>query len=161
VRFFNGLLGAVRQRKAFRVNPNALLSNHVHLLVEGDNELAVSRGMQALQIRFARGVNRLFERTGPVLADRFHDQELVCPRQARSALAYVLNNARKHGVTIVERMLDPFSSASIFPGWTQAARGETRPVSEQDILSAPTCWLLTTGWRKHGLISPLETPGAG
>jgi len=38
-------------------------------LVEAEDERALSRGMQGLAVRIARGVNRALERTGRVFAD--------------------------------------------------------------------------------------------
>src|SRR5437762_2538403 len=39
----------------------AILSNHVHLLVEVEDECALSRGMQGLLVRVARNLNRIWK----------------------------------------------------------------------------------------------------
>ena len=58
--------------------------------------MALARGMQGLQISAARHVNRAAGRKGTVFADRYHAEIIDNRRQARHALAYVLNNWRRH-----------------------------------------------------------------
>ena len=63
---------------------------------------ALARGMQGLQISAARRINAAItkrsghERSGKVFSDRYHAQANKSRRQARHALAYVLNNWRRH-----------------------------------------------------------------
>jgi putative transposase len=45
-------------------------SNHLHLVVEARDARSLSRGMQGLLVRIARGLNRLWRRRGSVFADR-------------------------------------------------------------------------------------------
>ena len=63
------------------------------------------------------GGNRLWKRLGKVFDDRFYDRVLRTPREVRNALAYVLDNARRHGVVIGPGEPDPFSSGRWFDGW--------------------------------------------
>ena len=98
------------QRFGFRINQYSVQSNHLHLIVEAEDRRALSRGMQGLSIRLAKALNRVWERRGSVLAERYHDVILRSPRQVRNALAYVLNNSRKHGIHCVEPEPDPYSS---------------------------------------------------
>ena len=143
----------------FRICHYSVQRNHMHLIVEADSEAALSRGMQGFGIRVAKGINRVLGRTGRVFDDRYHAQPVTSPRQARNALTYVLLNAHKHGEPVTGPT-DPFSSADYFDGFTHA----TGPPADGDhdadppVVSAQT-WLLHTGWRRHGLISPFETPG--
>src|SRR5439155_21133480 len=108
---------------AFRIVHLSIQRSHVHLLVEADNKLALSRGMQSFQISAAKHINRAYSvkmklterRRGNVFVDRYHAEEITSPRQARRALAYVLNNWRKHredrdGVASTWNV-DPFLSA--------------------------------------------------
>ena len=65
-------------------------------------------------------------------------------------------NAKKHGMALYKG-LDPFSSAMWFTGWCEefVIKGlETlvRPVTEA------RTWLLTRGWKKHGLLKLSEVP---
>ena len=68
--------------------------NHVHLLVEADDRMALARGMQGFQISAAKHINAaLGRRRGQVFADRYHPERITNRKQARHALAYVLKNA--------------------------------------------------------------------
>jgi hypothetical protein len=114
----------------------------------------------------ARGVNHALARSGPLFADRFHARTLRTPREVRNALLYVLQNHRRHADAEARRAggildptwLDPCSSAAWFDGWRDdAARGD--PPGDPPV-SPPTFWLLTTGWRRHGLLGVDEVPPA-
>jgi REP element-mobilizing transposase RayT len=143
---------------AIRVVHYAVLPNHLHLLVEAADAIALASGMQRLSIRLARALNRLAERRGRVFADRYHARILRTPLEARRALAYVLNNARRHGLVrraTAPGWLDPYSSAGVFDGW----RGRVlRPVFAVPVL-APRSWLLRFGWRRYGLLDASYVPG--
>jgi REP element-mobilizing transposase RayT len=54
-------------RGGFRVVHFSLQSDHLHLLVEADDKTTLWRGIRALEIRLARRLNRLAERSGRVL----------------------------------------------------------------------------------------------
>lgn len=82
------------ERNDFRLIHYSIQGNHAHLIVEADNEGALGRGMKAIASRLARAVNRIFGRSGPVLADRYHLHVLRTPREVRNALSYALLNAR-------------------------------------------------------------------
>jgi hypothetical protein len=152
-------LQAGRGRFGFRVVHYSVQGNHVHLLAEAESAQALRRGVQGLSIRIARALNKVMGRTGKVLAGRYHAESIAHPRRARWALRYVLCNARKHGAQRGERhsaaWLDPFSSARWFDGWRELPAA---PVPEPGPILAPRIWLLTTGWRRHGLIGTDETP---
>lgn len=157
---------AAADRLGMRVVQFAVLSNHVHLIVEAEDREALSRGMQGLAIRLARAVNR-GERSGKVFRDRYYAVALDTPKRARNAVAYVLLNARRHAVPRAPnpaRIIDPCSSGYWFDGWRCDVSGLRRAAEEQmDFQDSPTAaprtWLLVVGWRKRGLIDPSEVPG--
>jgi REP element-mobilizing transposase RayT len=161
VRAFKQSLREASERGEFRVVHYSLQRDHVHLIVEAAGCEALGRGMKSIGARFARAVNRVFGRSGPVLFGRYHVRALATPREVRNALAYVLLNARRHwkqskgGAPPVQ--LDEASSARWFDGWKPFPRG---PTSEEprEVAGART-WLLTRGWRRHGLVDPAEVPG--
>lgn len=151
---------AARSRTDFRVAHYSVQSNHLHLLVEADDRTALSRGMAGLQIRLARALNRHLSRRGKVFSDRFHARILQTPTEVRNALAYVLNNVRKHaaerGVRLPRNWLDPFSSAACFPGWL-GARPHGQP---PDVGITPgRTWLLAAGWKRVGPLRIDRCPG--
>lgn len=118
------------------------------------------RGLQGLFIRVAKALNRLWRRAGKVFGDRYHDRILRTPTEVRSALTYVLNNARRHGSMAAAAPLDDFASGGWFDGWREelaiaGLEGVPRPVT------APHTWLLARGWRRArgGALSVWSPPG--
>ncbi len=169
VRALERTFAAGCERPDFRLVHYSLLGNHAHFIVEARDRDALGRGMRALGIRVARAVNRLAERTGQVLADRYHARLLATPREVRNALRYVLLNARRHAMAVGAKLkvavrLDPASSGRWFDGWKreklrkEVPRGGTEDVSQRPVSRART-WLLSAGWRRHGLLDPAEVPG--
>jgi hypothetical protein len=151
-----------------RVVHYSVQSNHVHLLVESSSKRTLSRGMQALSIRLAKRLNRLFARRGRLFDDRFHARSLKTPLEVRRALAYVLNNFRRHADTTGPRLplsfRDPWSSAAWFDGWDPEwihappdprALDDPLPALASGIVPARS-FLLRRGWRRHGLLRPFE-----
>ncbi len=155
-------LRAVLTRPDFRVVHFSVQTNHLHLLVEAHGAEALSRGMQAMAIRIARGVNRATGRRGKVWRGRYHARILRSPREVRHAVCYVLQNTRRHATTEHEIVdpywIDPRSSGPWFDGW----RGEssTLPPLEPTPAALPRTWLLAEGWRRHGLIRVDEVPSS-
>lgn len=168
--FIEAALRASLARTDFRVVHFSVQTNHVHLLVEAQGANALARGMQALAIRVARGVNRAAGRKGKLWADRYHARVLRSPREVRWALAYVLQNARRHltseGGIVDPGWIDPRSSGGGFDGWRDGGiaeggggQGADRPAPAPSI-AAPRTWLLAVGWRRHGLLRHDEVPAA-
>jgi REP-associated tyrosine transposase len=152
-------LAVTARRHDFRICHVSIQRTHVHLVVEADDRIALARGMQGFQIACARRYNRLNATSGRVFADRYHAVALRSPRQVQHAVAYVLNNWRRHqeDVDAPHLRFDPFSSAPAFAGW----RGPAffRRDAERLPVAIPTTWLLAVGWQRHGDVSPLQRPG--
>ena len=153
------------ERRRFRLVHYSVQIDHVHLIVEAASSRDLACGMKPIAARIARGVNRVLARRGPVLADRYHRRVLRTPREVRSALAYVLLNVRKHwrqrfGVAPPVRV-DGASSGRWFDGWQRGPVRREPPDAPSDAreVAQPRTWLLSTGWRRHGLIDPAEVPG--
>jgi REP-associated tyrosine transposase len=137
-------------RTDFHVLHYSVQGDHIHLIVEADDRAALSRGMQGLCVRAAKGLNRALGRRGAVFADHYHARALATPREVRNAIAYVLLNWRKH--IGWARGIDPCSSGDSFDGWrgrTALAVGQART------------WLARVGWLRHGRISIDERPASG
>jgi len=151
-------------RTGFRLVHYSLQGNHAHLIVEARDRDALGRGMMAIGTRLARAVNRAVGRSGRVLADRYHVRVLPTPREVRNALRYVLLNVRHHSAIARSALkqavpLDPASSARWFDGWKCKRTedgGETNPKRS---VAPPRTWLLSVGWRRHGLLDPADIPG--
>jgi REP element-mobilizing transposase RayT len=163
-------LRSILARTDFRIVDVSLQDGHVHLIVEADDKMALARGMQAFQIVAARFINQAFSkergkrRTGRVFSDRYHPKAITSPLAARHARAYVLNNWRRHGQDRgVASNVDRFSSGVSFDGWKETGGTnllKALPVDYEPLpVSRPQTWLLSVGWRRHGLISVREVPG--
>ncbi len=143
-------------RKGFKIVAYTIQTNHLHLIVECGSRKHLANGMKAIQVRIARGVNRLWERSGRVFRDRYHDHVLKTPSEVRRALCYVLNNHYKHGHRAALG-LDYYASGAWFGGWRQkfeVTGTEGMPLHVPE----PGTWLLRIGWRRRGLISLDEAP---
>jgi len=121
-----GALRVVLAREGFRVVHVSIQRTHLHLLVEAEDQVRLSRGMQALLISAARRINACMRSHGTVFPDRYHERILRSPKQCRNAIAYVLNNFRRHGDDRGRTWLvDPWSSAVNFGGWRELAGTST------------------------------------
>jgi len=75
-----------------------VLDNHLHLIVETANSLALARGMQGFAVRLAKRLNSALKRKGKWFASRYHARSLRTPREVFNALRYVLLNRKHHAV---------------------------------------------------------------
>jgi REP-associated tyrosine transposase len=107
-------------------------------------------GLRSLR---ANDTHALLE-AGRVFEDRYHARILTTPSAVRNALVYVLNNAREHGAWFA-KSLDVYSSGPAFDGWRAAL---SPAISRSRLLPSSRTWLLSVGWKRHGLLGVLETP---
>jgi REP element-mobilizing transposase RayT len=92
----------------------AVLGNHIHLIIESSDRVMLWRAMKGLGVRIAKRMNRMMNRRGQVIDDRYDARIIQSRRGACRVIRYVRENHRKHfgkpdewrtGVTI-----DEFSS---------------------------------------------------
>ena len=166
VRAFRESLRHAAVRPGFRVAHYSIQDNHAHFMVEADDKLCLANGMKSLGARFARCVNRFCQRSGRVLASRFHHVVKRTPTEVRNAVAYVLLNARKHYRERRGRnppvVLDGASSGLWFDGWkgrSPPRLGKYADAFRRCEVAEARTWLLETGWRRIGLVDPAEVPG--
>src|SRR5438034_4498795 len=143
---------AQASRGGLRVLHFSVQRDHVHLLVEALDVRVLSRGLQGLAIRIAKGVNRVLRRRGRVWGDRYHARALRTPREVRNALVYVLQNWRKH--VPGARGVDARSSGRWFEGW----RTPVERIAASPPVVPPRTWLAAVGWRRLGLLHIDEGP---
>jgi REP element-mobilizing transposase RayT len=154
----------------FRICYFSLQHNHIHLIVEADDNGALGRGMQRFNARVTRRINHACnDRKGTVFAGRYDLQVLASPRQARAGLRYVLLNSRRHNVDLDElrghiewraEWIDEYASWEYFDGWLEGAPAGPPPTDRSEWLVAPPqSWLLREGWRRHGRIAVTDVPG--
>jgi REP element-mobilizing transposase RayT len=147
---------AVASSAAFRIIHYSVQTNHLHLILEATDRAALLAGLRGLAIRTARAVNRATGRHGRVWAERYHLRELRTPREVRNALVYVLHNLKKT-VRGVES-LDACATGYWFDGWRGPRPRWSLPPDGPPPVRAARTWLLTTGWRRLGLIGFDEQP---
>ena len=74
-------------RSDFRIVHLALRRTCVELIVEADDKLALSRGMQGFQVAAARYLNSVASRRGTVFPDRYRAQILTSRQAVRDAVS--------------------------------------------------------------------------
>lgn len=116
-------------RPGFRLVHFAVLSNHLHFIVEADSKPALSVGLQKLLHSISRRLNALnvkeqgaalstkagaYSRItgwlGRVFSDRYHAHVLKTPTEMRNVVRYVLENAGHHYGASSSSEPDPFTS---------------------------------------------------
>ena len=158
---------------AFRIVHVSVQNTHLHLICEASDRYKLAAGMQGFQISAARHLNaaisrrRGVKRSGQVFVDRYHAEEIASVRQVRNAIAYVVNNWRKHRddggrFTLHGGRLDPYASGLAFTGWREPLPRDIAlpPRYEPPPVSEPRTWLLAHGWRRARPISMLEVPAS-
>ena len=93
-----------------------------------------------------------------MFADRFHDRVLRDDLQLRRALAYVLNNARRHGLKL-RWPIDLFSSAPWFDGWSSVRRYDKLVPDIPKPIADPLPRSHWKAWTLYSRIRPGEVPG--
>ncbi len=128
-------------RFGMRITHYSVQGNHVHLIVEALDGRALSRGVQGLAIRMAKGLNRMMGKRGKVFADRFHSHILRTPTETRNAVHYVLHNRQHHET----RFQDATSTESAAPRITALIVDRFSSLGDPEVVAAPRTWLLTCG----------------
>jgi len=151
-------------RDDFRVVHLSLQHNHIHLLVEAQDQYVLARAMQSFAINAARAINRSNRAYGKVFAYRYHATQITTARHARHALAYVLNNWRRHredaaNLAAINAWIDPYASGISFTGWIYGTRFQCPKGYTPLPVSAARTDLLRCDWKRYGLIDPSEQPG--
>jgi len=118
-----------RGRFGARIVEYSVQGNHLHLIIEADDDGALSRAMQGLCIRLAKALNALMSGSGTVFDDHYFSRLLKSPTELVRAIAYVLGNHQHH-----------FGTPSAL--YTSA---ELSPAERIELLSVPIGWLLSVG----------------
>ena len=74
------------ERFGFRLCHYSVQGNHLHMIVEAEDRVALSRGMQGLLVRIAKALNRLWRRRGKVEL-----LTLFCSKATRNNIAGVID----------------------------------------------------------------------
>lgn len=127
-------------------------SNHLHMIVECENNRALTTGMKSLAGTLGKTIRKICGGTGAVFKGRFHMRVLRNPTQRKNGLAYVLLNQSKHEGLIP--YVDRYSSAEHFRAWKKLLGKRMGPLLPRSprsrelpsYLSLPQSWLIREGW---------------
>ncbi len=141
----------------FRIVQFSVQADHLHAIVEATDKRSLALGVAGFRIRAARAFNRALRRSGPVWSGKYHARALRSPREARTAIVYVLLNWKKHvrGASGI----DGCSSGPWFDGWVKPP---PPGATSKPVVSART-WLAARGWLEKGggAIALGEKPASG
>lgn len=79
------------RKKGLRILHYSVQSNHIHFIIEADDNQLLERGMRSLTVTLVKGINK-----GKTQLQRYHLHVLRSPRETRNAVRYVAFNEKKH-----------------------------------------------------------------
>jgi REP element-mobilizing transposase RayT len=91
-------------------------SNHIHLIVEANDNKTLTKCMRSLTITFAKGL-----RCGRIQIERYHLHALRTVRESQNAIHYVLFNQQKHEKGIYST-INEYSSVLSFENGLELVR---------------------------------------
>ncbi|MFT7668132.1 MAG: REP element-mobilizing transposase RayT [Planctomycetota bacterium] len=143
------ILDALRKAKlaGLRVIHFSIQNHHIHMIVEAPNRELLANCMRGLGCRIAKALNKAWNRTGKVFAERFHQVLLEGFQQVRNALRYVLNNHLKHKQKSEAGRPDSYSSDGYFDGWSDFKRLRD-PDGKNSVVSTGG-WRFAQGWKRR------------
>lgn len=87
------------RKQQLRVIHFTLEHDHVHLLIEAENNRVLGKGMQAFGVTLSKAINRLKKLTGQVYKHRYHFRKITSSRQLKNVMSYIFRNGMKHGTS--------------------------------------------------------------
>jgi len=121
------------ERFGFRLVHFSVQGNHIHCIVEAPDAERLGRAMKGLEVRMARALNNVMQRTGPAFADRYHAHALRSPTEVANAINYVLGNAMIHAKR-TGRSVDP-DAVDLLTSY-----------GHRQLVAQAHTWLLRIGW---------------
>ena len=94
---FMKILDRCKEISGFRLYAFALMSNHIHLLIEPSCE-ALNIALTRLETRYAMWFNRKYQRTGYLFQNRFRSEAVETEQYFMTVLRYILQNPMKAGL---------------------------------------------------------------
>jgi REP element-mobilizing transposase RayT len=96
------------RRQGLKVIHFALEYDHIHLLIEAENNYILGKGMQSLGVTMAKGINRLKALKGSVYKHRYHFRQITSSRQLKNVMNYIFTNGIKHKTAM--KVINPYNS---------------------------------------------------
>ena len=94
---FMKILDRCKEISGFRLYAFALMSNHIHLLIEPSGE-ALNIAFTRIETRYAMWFNRKYERTGYLFQNRYRSEAVETEQYFMTVLRYILQNPMKAGL---------------------------------------------------------------
>lgn len=148
-RAIEGALREAKERFGLRVIHYSIQGTRLHLLVEADGPISLTRGAQGLAVRIARAINRVQNRRGKVFADRYHSRPLATRREVSNAVKYILENFRHH-------VREDFAPAAADP--CSSAKWLSIPLAADSPIVSPRTWLVRHAFGPRGELGGRWTP---
>jgi hypothetical protein len=129
------------RKKGLRVIHYSLQSNHIHLILEAQDNSILTRGMRSLTVTIAKGLGK-----GRVQLERYHLHVLKTLRETKNAVHYVLFNEQKHS-GLNRAYVDEYSSLGVARDLRELAKERRitvilKRISEVSFLDSPRGWII-------------------
>ena len=95
--FFMHTLDQCKETSGFRLYAFALMTNHIHLLIEPAGE-PLDMIFRRIGVRYAMWYNRKYQRVGHLFQDRFRSENVETDLYFMTVLRYILQNPAKAGM---------------------------------------------------------------
>lgn len=95
--YFMSVLRRCKELSGFRLHAFALMSNHVHLLIEPGNE-SLETVFRRIGTRYAVWFNRKYERAGHLFQNRYISENVETDLYFLTVLRYIIQNPMKAGL---------------------------------------------------------------
>jgi len=95
--YFMSVLNRCKEVSGFRLHAFALMSNHIHLLIEPAGE-PLELIFKRIGTRYAVWYNRKYQRAGHLFQDRFRSESVTTDQYYRTVLRYIMQNPLKAGM---------------------------------------------------------------
>lgn len=130
------------RKKGLRIIHFSLQSNHIHLILEAQDNSILTRGMRSLTVTFAKGLG-----LGRVQIERYHLHVLKNLRETKNAVHYVLFNEQKHS-RLKKAYINQYSSLGKLQDLKQMAKEAKISIVMTKIdqliqMDVPVGWMLT------------------
>jgi REP element-mobilizing transposase RayT len=98
--YFIKILARAKRKYNFNLYGYALMSNHIHLLLEEKEYGGISTIMQSIKVSYINYFNKKYGRTGTIYDGRFHSEPIENNDYLIAVLRYIIQNHIKIGKTL-------------------------------------------------------------
>lgn len=96
------------RKQGLKVIHFSLEYDHVHLLIEAENNHILGKGMQAFGVTLSKAINRMRKTNGGVYKHRYHFRLISSARELKNVLNYLFTNGLKHKTA--RDIVNPYNS---------------------------------------------------